>query len=196
MRARVVIGLLVIMVMVSGCSDYKPAFLSAVELVDPEPVILDEGAPAWRDDQTAFVFPIISASGIFVAIRNNGTTSLRILWDDATIVLPYGATSKAIHGEVRVMDAHLPVAPTVIPPEADWAGPVIPVSQIQWDAASRSYKTVPMWPDSSHLMWITKKYETAAAYDGKHIRLTLPIQRGEQTIEYRFIFRISVARTD
>ena len=196
MRARVAIGILAIMVVLSGCSDYKPAFRSGVELVDPKPTILGDGAAAWRDDETAFVFPVISAGSIFVAIRNNGATSLRILWDDATIVLPDGAVSKALHGQVRVMDAHLPVAPTVIPPEADWTGAVIPVSQVQWDTASRSYVTAPMWPDTSHLAWITKKYDAAAVYDGKQIRLTLPIQRGEQTAEYKFVFRINVARAD
>lgn len=198
MRARIAVSILVIMAIVSGCSDCKAAFLTALEMVDPKPMLLkaENNVVGWHDGETAFVFSLISSKDIFVAIRNNGSTSLRILWDDATIVLPGGAVSRALHGQVRIMDAQRSVAPTVVPPDADWTGVIIPVSQVQWNTASRSYVAAPMWPDPSHPKWVTAKYEAAAAYDGQQMRLTLPIQRGEQTTEYRFAFQISVARAD
>lgn len=120
--------------------------------------LLEEPSDAPLIVRGSFTFDDVGlACCIFLVIFNRTEYPVTIIWDESSIVLPWGESSRVVLGSTRFINIGLPQAPTVIPP--------------------RSYTALYAWPESEIR---STSVLPIVLFHGAKIRLYLAWQSQEQ----------------
>lgn len=106
------------------------------------------------------------------------------MWDEAAIVDYTGSTQRVTHIGVRFMDRDNPKPPTSIPAGTQLHEEVTPISNIYLDRLQ--WKEAGLFP----MFYKSKDEKEAKQYEGKTMRLLLPIDFAGVKNEYLFEFVI------
>lgn len=83
--------------------------------------------------------PLLSSRGdygparISLTLHNESDHPITVVWDESSMVLPGGATSRVAHRGVRAGDVHRVSPPTVVPPSAHLDEFVVPTVNVSND---------------------------------------------------------------
>lgn len=136
------------------------------------------------EDELVRVYWMPTDMGLAFRLENKTGDSLRILWSGADYVDESGVRDVATHGGLRYEDYFYNdkrwQRPSVVPARGsvtDWVLPLRRLSRAGGFLAGTG-EVMPWFP------------EDPEKYQGKTIRVTLPMQSGETVVEYRFVFGI------
>jgi hypothetical protein len=122
---------------------------------------------------------LVPNRGQFAFVLENRTEhSLQIVWDEMAYVGPTGVSSRVSPGETRVIDMEKAHPPTTVPAMASVFKVAIPNDLLH---------------TGSYGHWIEDFVTpaTAAAAEGKEMRLLMPIRVRDVVNEYTFVFQLN-----
>ncbi|MGB9757931.1 MAG: carboxypeptidase-like regulatory domain-containing protein [Candidatus Bipolaricaulaceae bacterium] len=106
------------------------------------------------------IFGYVITYPLKITIRNKSNESITILWDECSLVTPYGVSERIIHKGVRFEDKAAPQAPTLIAPQS-WLDEVVwPAKRIEWIVDEWIKWPIPVDDGSRirlHLTWRTQE---------------------------------------
>lgn len=124
----------------------------------------------------------LAENGVFfLEIENRSEQSIQVVWDQAAYVGPDGVTSKVTNGDTRVIDMEKSQTPTVIPRAARAQLTAIP---------NRNYTTGVVGYSPDRVEDFVPLVDEAPAYNGKEVRLLIPLSVQDVVNEYTMVFRI------
>lgn len=145
-----------------------------------------EGNAIELKNDTLDIGAILSPERIKLSVKNVWTSPIKILWDDASIVVS-GQSSKVIHQGVRYGDFEKPMAPTVVPPSATYSDEVVqPDREIPF--SDGSWLHIGVLPKYDEGKPEVMKYNLALRADS--LLFYLPIQIDGVEHFYKFAWRI------
>jgi len=124
------------------------------------------------DDKMVNIRFLLSSTSIDFIILNKANQSIKIDWNDVTIV-QLGTTCRAVHNGVKLTNRNETQPPSTIPSNATLDDGVTPADNINWSSPSTYY---------------AGGWQTSPLLIGGEIRLYLPIQYQNKTIEYNITF--------
>jgi hypothetical protein len=130
------------------------------------------------DDKIVNIRFSLSSTSIDFTILNKANQSIKIDWNDVTIV-QLGTTCRAVHNGVKLTNANESQPPSTIPSGATLDDGVTPSDNINWHEPA-SVNGTQYYAGG----WVTSPLITLP-----EIRLYLPIQYQGKTIEYNITFK-------
>jgi hypothetical protein len=116
-----------------------------------------------------------------IILKNKGDSSIKLKWDDGSIVDADGVAHQISHSTVKIIDIGKSQPTTTIPKASSFTESVFPADKVSYDSVL-GYYIVPMVPIGDA--------EARKGYIGKNIRLILPIEIEGITNEYTFVFEL------
>jgi hypothetical protein len=176
--------------------------LSARDRYGPEhlAVISDSGKTKFTfDDSLVQVTVAPTDEGFAFRLDNKTDHSIRLVWDDAAIVPPTGESQRILHAGVKYVDRNDSQPPSVIVAHGYIDDVAVPTANVSL-ATGRGggWTTSPFLPRPR----FTSKTRVAALsslksiYQGREIKLLLPLQIEGYTNDYLFTFTIIDVRGD
>lgn len=137
-----------------------------------------------------------TAKGFNFNLINVSTSSLKIIWDDATFVGFDGNNSKVMHQGVKFIDRNNAMTPTTIIAGSSLSDVVTPTNNVYWvDGTYSKYGSTPgRWEVRD--IYITSAsdslllQEYVNSYSKSNMKILLPIEYKDTTYEYVFVFQI------
>lgn len=120
-------------------------------------------------------------NGIGLSLYNKLDSSISIVWNDASIIMPGGTSEKIIHAGVKYIDEGRAMPNTLIPPKARILDNVVPIDNLVLSSNG--------WSESS---LFKNRPKTKEALDGETISLYLPVLLPSGRKDYNFKLRISI----
>lgn len=117
--------------------------------------------------------PVFAASSLGFTLQNKSDSTMRIIWDGASFVSPSGENSRVIHSGVRFIEKNKEQAPSVITKGGSLTDTISPSDGLYWNGGR--------WVESDFL-----GNKTA----GKTVKVLLPIEVNDKTLEYLFEFDV------
>lgn len=127
-------------------------------------------------------------------LKNKSQSTLKIIWDEAVLVLPTGETNKVMHSGVKYIERNNSQPPTTIIRNSSLTDLITPTGNIYWRESS-SYTSG--WETKE--MFITSSFDSLSIKNhvdkllGKTIQIGLPIKIDETLTEYIFVFKFNDA---
>lgn len=118
----------------------------------------------------------------YFSLFNKSNHSLKIIWDDATLVRPDNSISKLIHSGINYEKRNDAQVSTTIPRGAKTTDILIPIDNIKYNNYIGWY-IEPILPQNI-------KISDAEEYNGKTLKILLPIKIEDIQNEYTFLFKI------
>lgn len=138
----------------------------------------------------------INEESINFRLDNKADNSIKILWDEASLVFD-GQSKRVIHKGIKLIDSDKPQPPTVIPPHAFIKDLVVPSENIYYRESIYSGGNVILrggWEQKDLLPTNDRGSKQVETYiknmKGKTIQLYLPIYYKNDLNEYIFDFTI------
>lgn len=123
---------------------------------------------AIRPDYNNFIF----------SIQNRSDKTLKVLWDEATYVNPYGSSSKIIHKGIRYINMDDEQTPSTIISGSFISDIALPTCNVHYSNYGNDWIVKSLLPD-------------VPTKETSQVRLMLPIRYGNFTVEYVFIFDVN-----
>lgn len=197
--------LLVLLLATSGCVSYTRLFPTAslVEVVRPasarerygEQVLArvtnDSGVTQYTfEDQMVRAAFVVEPTQVHFELTNKTEYSIRIIWDEVTMVLPDGRPSPVMHAGVKYTECRNSKTPSVIPKGVTITDVALPCSNVSFSYSS--------WTEAPLLSGFeTSMIEPVAdstidrirrTFTGQELSLLMPLQIEGVTNEYTFRF--------
>ena len=184
-----------VMVVMSSCTSYTATYSIPLTTVNPpkNEVIQQVNIEKFTDgnlnkyrfeDKKIKAIMYITAKRICFDLTNKTENTAKIMWDEAAIVDYTGSTQRVTHIGVRFMDRDSPKPPTSIPAGTQLHEEVTPISNIYLDRLQ--WKEAGLFP----MFYKSKDEKEAKQYEGKTMKLLLPIDFAGVKNEYLFEFVI------
>ncbi len=179
----------------SSCTSYTATYSIPLTTVNPpkNEVIQQVNIEKFTDgnlnkyrfeDKKIKAIMYITAKRICFDLTNKTENTAKIMWDEAAIVDYTGSTQRVTHIGVRFMDRDNPKPPTSIPAGTQLHEEVTPISNIYLDRLQ--WKEAGLFP----MFYKSKDEKEAKQYEGKTMKLLLPIDFAGVKNEYLFEFVI------
>lgn len=179
----------------SSCTSYTATYSIPLTTVNPpkNEVIQQINIEKFTDgnlnkyrfeDKKIKAIMYITAKRICFDLTNKTENTAKIMWDEAAIVDYTGSTQRVTHIGVRFMDRDSPKPPTSIPAGTQLHEEVTPISNIYLDRLQ--WKEAGLFP----MFYKSKDEKEAKQYEGKTMKLLLPIDFAGVKNEYLFEFVI------
>jgi uncharacterized protein YcfL len=111
-------------------------------------------------------------------LKNKTELTMKLLWEQVTYIDTNGRAQSVLKSGVRFIERDRAIPPTTIPSNSMINDLIIPKENVNWNHISGSWIQEPLLKNKK-------------IYDGKTIRLLIPLEIEEEIIEYNFIFKIS-----
>ena len=131
----------------------------------------------------------INDTKIDLAIKNNHTSSIRVLWDEAAYIDNIGNSHRIIHMGTKLVDKEKAQVPSVIPAGAQLKDVVAPSDGIEFKNGEWVYEPLHYnkFPNSISAEEILKQYESRPELT--KTQLLLPIEINGEKIEYTLTYK-------
>lgn len=116
----------------------------------------------------------------FFSINNKSQGNIEIEWDKIIYINENNHSSRVIHSGIKYADKNSPQVPSLVAPKTSITDVIIPVDNIY--LSSVSYE----WRISSLL----RNGKTNGSYDGKNVKINLPIKINGVSYEYSIIYNL------
>lgn len=150
----------------------------------------EEGQSKWHfSDELVTIVWIPDPKIVGFILENKSDHSLKILWDEASLVGPDGVSHRVMHEGVPYMDRNSTQPPTVVAKGAKVTESVSAADMVE-------FNTTVGWTQNPLLpYWAGTKDPkgTAASFVGKTIRVLLPMEIEGVVNEYTFTFTVESA---
>lgn len=195
MNRKLLLSCACLVLLLSACTSYTAMYSIPLTGVTPpkqnqlEPVKIepftDAGITKYRfEDADIQIVMYVLPKRIIFDLKNKTDQTAKLIWDDAVMVDYTGANQRVTHVGVRFMDRDNPKPPTSILAGTLLHEEVTPTSNIYLDRLE--WKVSGLFP----VFYKTKSEPEAKQYEGKTMKLLLPIElRGEKK-EYIFDFLV------
>jgi len=187
MRNLKILMILVLPLLISGCivstssTSSIPSYVYAIVLDKP----ISSEKLEFTDDFISIKFYIeLNGTTLGFELENKTEKSIRINWDEISMVSPDGRTLRIMHSGVRFIEKDKPQAPTVVPPKAKLKDVLIPTENVYYDEGIYMGKFGFVGAG-----WKTKKLISNIKED-MSFGLYMPLIIGNETKEYYFSFKI------
>lgn len=114
-------------------------------------------------------------------IKNVSDATIKIVWDDAVFVDVDGTIQKVMHSGTKYSERNNPQMPTTIIKNTSVDDIACPVEKVYYNKIENKWESAPLYGNDGI---------DRSLYDGKNIRLMLPIQYNENIYEYLFIVNL------
>lgn len=139
-----------------------------------------EGKTIYEDNYLTFVLGAMEKE-VIVFIQNKTDYTMKVLWDDAAFISPYGKTQRVIHSGVAPKDKALPQPSSVIPGHSILNDHIVPADNISFSSILSEWQIAPLIPGITTM----GKYPEGASFS-----VLIPIQISGVTNEYLFTFSL------
>ena len=120
------------------------------------------------------------------ALKNNATSSIKIIWDDMAFVGLDGKSMRIIHKGIKYDDKTSPQAPSVVSRNSKIIDYIIPSDRIYYNQSLSKWSAFPFVSDVLY----SPDDETSQHPDGEKIQILFPVIINEKRYEYQFVFEI------
>lgn len=188
MNRKLLLSCACLVLLLSACTSYTAMYSIPLTGVTPpakEPVKVEKqlGKSSYEDDNMQALL-LCGAKSIYFELKNKTAKTAKVLWDEAAIVDYTGATQRVTHIGVRLMDRDAPKPPTSIPAGTILKDEVTPISNIYLDRMQ--WRTAGLFP----MFYKSKSEKEAKQYEGKTMKLLLPLDFDGERKDYVFDFII------
>ena len=111
-------------------------------------------------------------------LKNKTESTMKLLWEQVTYIDTNGRAQSVLKSGVRFIEKDRAIPPTTIPSNSMINDLIISKENVNWNYISGSWIQEPLLKNKE-------------IFDGKTIRLLIPLDIEEEIIEYDFIFKIS-----
>lgn len=126
---------------------------------------------------------VVPSRGTFTAMIENKTEhTLQLVWDEGAYVGPTGLSSRIVNGDQRVIDMERAQPPTVIPAHASALLNIVP-TELYHERNSANL--------TNYMEDFVSVCGSAEDYEGRSLRLVLPIRVQDTVNEYTLDFRLT-----
>lgn len=148
------------------------------------------------DDELLNVMFFFGDTSIGITLKNKSDHSLKINWDNAAWINPFGESKRIIHTGVKLVDKNLPQAPSIVVRNGILRDSITPSENIyyegdpyyEWRCLSLLHHT-----DILGVMSMQSELEKAQIYVDKTCGLLIPIEIEGVQNDYLFTFNIGEA---
>ncbi|HOF40645.1 MAG TPA: hypothetical protein PLD73_11265 [Candidatus Hydrogenedentes bacterium] len=150
----------------------------------------EEGQSKWHfSDALVAIVWLPSTEAVSFILENKSSHSLKILWDEASLVGPDGVSHRVMHEGVRFIERNAPQPPTVVAKGAKVTDTMSPSDMVEYNETV-GWTQNPMLP---YRAGTDDPEGTAAVQIGKTIRVLLPMEIEGVVNEYTFTFTVESA---
>ena len=125
---------------------------------------------SWFSDDSYFYFKLL----------NKSKHSLKVIWDDVTLVMPDNNISKMMHNGIKYDKRNETQVPTTIPRGAKIEDALVPTNNVKYVG---DWIVTPILPKNIEM-------SKAEQLKGGNLKILLPIKIEDITNEYTFVFNI------
>lgn len=207
-RKLQVVLILLMSVLLTSCVTYQALYeynIDQVEITDPsiqnsertvvvrpsEQVYPDSttlGIQAFSDKDIAIRWSA-GTSGFAFQIKNKTRSTIKIIWDNASLIDFYGRSQKVFHSGVRYIDRNSHQVPSIIARGSEKTETVIPSDNVYFSSIGNAgWEVIPMFPEKSYNLEELKA--NSHRFLGRTIQVLLPVEIENRIKEYIFVFRI------
>jgi hypothetical protein len=148
------------------------------------------------DDTIVNVRFVIGREGIGFTMLNKLNTPLRIIWDETSFIDGTNA-EKIVHAGVKYSEMSNSQPPTLIPPGSSIEDEVTPVKNVRFDSgslySSPEWRVNPLFPRTDYGK--IEDRDQILALKGHRFSLFMPVQNGNEIVDYRWKFEITDVRS-
>lgn len=128
----------------------------------------------------------IDLNKVNFTLKNNASSSIKVLWDDMAFVGINGESHRVIHKGIKYSEKEKEQAPSIVARNAELHDLLIPTDNIYYKKSWEKWSANPFIIDTFY----SPEDEASQRPDGKKIQILLPIIINEKRYEYQFIFEI------
>ena len=119
-------------------------------------------------------------------LKNNASSSIKILWDDMAFVGLNYDSHRVIHKGIKYSEKEKEQAPSIVARNTELHDLLIPSDNIYYKKSWEKWSARPFVDDFLY----SPEDEASQRPDGKKIQVLLPIIVNEKRYEYQFVFEI------
>ena len=119
-------------------------------------------------------------------LKNNASSSIKILWDDMAFVGLNNDSHRVIHKGIKYSEKEKEQAPSIVARNTELHDLLIPSDNIYYKKSWEKWSARPFVDDFLY----SPEDEASQRPDGKKIQVLLPIIVNEKRYEYQFVFEI------
>jgi hypothetical protein len=184
----------------------RPGAARAASSPAPAPLARgDSSRYRYEDELIEFQVTSLPTHFLFV-LRNKSTSTLKLLWDEATYIDPSRRVSKVLHQGARFADPNLAQAPSVIPPETHLTDVIYPSEKAlyresvsMFGTSTSGWEHRPLLEPATEVVRRTADASSrvadfttrARSVFGTRMGVLLPLQVEGVTHEYTFWFEVT-----
>lgn len=139
---------------------------------------------------------------LLLKIKNRTPSTMKIIWDDATLVTPDNRSHKVMHNGVRFIDRFKHIPPTPIAPLSEYTDKIVPVDNVEFFDGGRYIQSEwfiePMLKNNACSSETElkdgrdcrKELKEIESNIGKVFKLGIPLKTRNKIIEYLFILKV------
>lgn len=174
----------VLVVVMPGCAT-KDVRWNTTLLSPPE-----SKGTAFSDEKIDIDFSI-KESGIAFTLKNKTSQGLKVDWDQLALVMPDGASKRAIHEGVRLMEKSAAQAPAFVAPKSTLTDYLIPAENVYFDSERWRYTPLcsPYITPRAGTTGGVKRFDPSLC-EGKTYGVYFPMEIEGSRKEYNFTLRI------
>lgn len=167
-----------------GCTFIRAKYVYDYSMTTPKSKDM-----TFSDDKIEAVF-FISEKAVNFTIKNKTTETLKIIWDNASII-EFGKAKRAIHNGVKLVNRNESQPATIIPPSVAIDDSLTPTENISW--AANSWVTSDLFPTQVNDYFFPDEEGGKVILNSKGVKfgLFLPIEYQGNTTNYNFEFQIA-----
>lgn len=204
-RNKSILILLVISIILQGCATMNT--MSAKYTIELQKVekpkepkkqynektieVLEENKYIYEDDLIKItLFP--SANDILFTIINKTDYSLKIIWDEASYIDPINLNHKIIHKGVKYINKNQSQPPSIISSKGNLMDRIISSDNVFFISGRYGgWRELPFLPINANYNDTPESFnKKVKLFEGRTIKLLLPIRIQDITTEYTFVFNI------
>lgn len=187
MKRKIFIVMILLITFLSGCEQPTVTFLT-ITMIDPQPT----NGIRFEDDLLIVEFGDVVLKTINAKITNKSEKTIRLIWDEAVYIDNNRKVSRAIHTDVLAIDRQKTIIPTVIPAGTYVEIRIVPEENIYWCSSSSQYSSSG-WRIRN--LFTPSPGNSLREFSGERFAIIVPVEVGEEIIEYRFEFEITYQTT-
>lgn len=139
----------------------------------------------YKDDLLTIAW-IIDRNKINFNLKNNASSSIKVLWDDMAFVGITGESHRVIHKGIKYSEKEKEQAPSIVARNTELRDLLIPADKIYYKKSWEKWSAHPFVDDFLY----SPEDEASQRPDGQKIQVLIPIIVNEKRYEYLFVFEI------